>query len=288
MNREEKKLLSKTRKMSLEFSESMYIEMEGFVGKRQIFGRATDVVDSDRVAPPVARYFVRSPPIPRPRSDVGVGSPITNAMTASESPTHGTPGDDTPGSTGCKRKAVGTDNLVNFVKDLNYEYLTCVEAQDKDKRAWRSEVLAFDTAREIRIAQKETEVTNMDKKLYELEVERTKNLGNMITALLMLASSMNALTRFCALPSSLELWLLFKFFVYSGGLLYGWNFEHVLNSPKCPSSPFVLLIQLFLRSEDPLVLEVENTLLRLYVASRCRALVEDGNPLEFDPTSGLC
>ena len=154
MSREEKKLLSKTRKMLLEFSESVYIEMEGFVGKTQIFGRATDVVDSDRVAPPVARYFVRSPPIPRPRSDVGVGSPITNAMTASESPTHGTPGDDTPGSTGCKRKAVGTDNLVNFVKDLNYEYLTCVEAQDKDKRAWRSEVLAFDTARETRLYKK--------------------------------------------------------------------------------------------------------------------------------------
>ena len=34
MSREEKKELSKTRKMSLEFSEAMYKEMEGFVGKR--------------------------------------------------------------------------------------------------------------------------------------------------------------------------------------------------------------------------------------------------------------
>ena len=57
LSREEKKQLSKTRKMSLEFSESMYAKMEGFVGKRQIFGRATAVVDSDRVAPPVSRRF---------------------------------------------------------------------------------------------------------------------------------------------------------------------------------------------------------------------------------------
>ena len=49
ISREVKKQLSKIRKMSLEFSEAMYVAMEGFVGKRQIFGRSTDVVDSDRV-----------------------------------------------------------------------------------------------------------------------------------------------------------------------------------------------------------------------------------------------
>ena len=75
-------------------------------------------------------------------------------------------------------------------------------------------MLAFDMAREARIAHKEMEIINMDKKLFELEVERTKNLGDMTSALLMLASSMDALTRFCALPSSLELWLLFKFYVF--------------------------------------------------------------------------
>ena len=53
-------------------------------------------------------------------------------------------------------------------------------------------MLAFDTAREARIAHKDKEVINMDHKLYELEVERTKNLGNMTSALLMLASSMDA------------------------------------------------------------------------------------------------
>ena len=195
MSRDEKKQLSKTRKMSLEFSESMYIEMEGFVGRRQIFGRATDTVDSDRVAPPVARQFGRSPSTPRQHAVGGGGSPIGSANTASDSPTQGTPGDDTPGSTGRKRKAVGTDNLIDFVKDFNFEYLSRVEAQDNDRRNWRSEVLALDKLREARIAQKDTEVTSMDKKLFELEVERTKNLGNMTTALLMLASSMDALTR---------------------------------------------------------------------------------------------
>lgn len=38
MSREEKKQLSKTRKMSLEFSEQMYTEMEGFIGRRHILG----------------------------------------------------------------------------------------------------------------------------------------------------------------------------------------------------------------------------------------------------------
>ena len=196
MNREEKKQLSKTRKMSLEFSEAMYTEMEGFVGRRQIFGRAADVVDSDRVAPPVARHFGRSTPLPREPPFVGEESPIASTTAASESPSAPTPGHDTPGSTGRKRKALGTDNLVDFVKDFNHEYLARVEAQDVEKRTWRTDMLAFDTAREARLSKKESQAADMDQKLYELEVERTRNLGNMTSALLMLASSMDTLTRF--------------------------------------------------------------------------------------------
>ena len=199
LSREAKKQLSKTRKMSLEFSESMYVEMEGFVGKRQIFGRASDVVDSDRVVPPVARNFGRASPTPRARDVDGLGSPVASATTAPGSRTSGTPGDNTPGSTGRKRKAIGADSLVDFVKDFNFEYLSRVEAQEKDKRAWRNEILALDTTREARIAKKDEEVNNMDQKLYELEVERTRNLGNMTNALLMLASSMDALTRYSLL-----------------------------------------------------------------------------------------
>ena len=192
----EEATVKKTKKMSLEFSESMYIEMEGFDENRQIFSRAMDVVDSDRVAPSVPRQFICSPLIPRVYHVVGKISPIGSATTASLSLTRRTSGDDTSRSTGRKRKAVDTDNLFDFIKDFNYDYLARVEAQDKDKRAWRSEVLAFDTARERRIAQKKLEITNMDKKLYDLEVEITKNLGNTTTALMMLASSIDALTRF--------------------------------------------------------------------------------------------
>ena len=195
MNKEEKKLLSKTRKMPLEFSEAMYVEMEGFVGRRQIFGRAADVVDTDRLVPSAARHFGRSTPASREPSFVGVESLAPSTTAALESPQAGTPGNDTPGSTGRKRKAVGTDNLVDFVKDFNHKYLARVEVQDIEKRAWRIEVLAFDTAREARLTQKENQAADMDQKLYELEVERTRNLGNMTTALLMLASSMATLTR---------------------------------------------------------------------------------------------
>lgn len=202
MSKEQKRDLCKTRKLPLEFSEFMYAEMESFVGKRQIFGRASDVVDSDRIASPPAKHFSRTPPSPRPTTNVGASSPATSSTTAPSIPGGGTPGDDIPGSTGRKRKASGNENLVDFVKDFNYEYLARVEAQERDKRSWRSEVMALDIAREARIANKEADVSSMDNKLYELEVERTRNLGNMTSALLMLASSMDTLTRCCVQPHS--------------------------------------------------------------------------------------
>ena len=121
---------------------------------------------------------------------------MLSPTTASGSLTSTTPGHNTPGSTGRKRKAVGTDNLVDFVKDFNHEYLSRVEAQETDKRAWRTDMLAFDRAREARISQKESQFANIEQKFYELEVERSKNMGNMTGALLMLATSMDALTRF--------------------------------------------------------------------------------------------
>ena len=181
--------------MFLEFSEAMYIEMEGFVGRRQIFGRTVECVDFDRIAPPLARQSRRSAPTPRELPCTGDGNPIPSPTTASGSPTSGTPGHNTPGSTGRKRKSMGIENLVDFVKNFNHEYLARVEAQDTDKRAWRTDMLAFDTARKAQITQKETQAASMEQKFYELEVERTKNMGNMTGALFMLASSMDALTR---------------------------------------------------------------------------------------------
>lgn len=209
MSRDEKMELSRTRRMPLEFTESMYIKIEGFVGKRQIFGKPTDVVDSDRPAAPARRPFGRSPPAPFLPSAAPACSPTTSATTTPISTTQTTPGDDTPGSTGRKRKSSSTDNMVEFVRDFNSDYLVRMEAQDKDKRMWRSDIMAFDAAREARITKKDAETFNMECKLYELEAERTKNLGNMTTALLMLASSMDSLTRFS--PQSLT--VAFKFVV---------------------------------------------------------------------------
>ena len=255
LSRDQKKQLSKTRKMSLEFSESMYNEMEAFVGRRQIFGRASDVLDSDRVPPSTSRQFGRATPASRTPSVVGVESPVGSATTASASPTRVTPGDDTPGSTGRKRKAVGTDNLVDFVKDFNFEYLARVEAQDKDRQTWRSDMLAFDRAREARIAQKETDVISMDQKLYELEVERTKNLGNMTSALLMLASSMDSLTRSFALPSSPSVFIAFTLIYPLSVLLHGWHYGDEPDNLRGPLWPCAPLAGLCPRLQVPLALE---------------------------------
>jgi hypothetical protein len=196
LSRDEKRELSRTRKMPLEFSEVMYSEMETFVGKRQIFGRSMEAIDSDRPAAPARRNFSRGSPAAGAPSSADVGSPATSTTTTPTSTTQGTPGDDTPGSTGRKRKSTGGDNLVDFVKDFNFDYLARVEAQETDKRVWRSDVMAFDNAREARIAKKDAESLILEQKLYELEAERTKNLGNMTSALLMMASSMDALTRY--------------------------------------------------------------------------------------------
>jgi hypothetical protein len=129
---------------------------------------------------------------------------------------------------------VGADNLVDFIKDFNFEYLARVQAQDNDRQAWRSDMLAFDRAREARIAQKEMDVINMDKKLYELEVERTRNLGNMTTTLLMLASSMDALSRFVSILSLFAFYIAFTDLFLPDVYLHSWHFEPELDSLRGP------------------------------------------------------
>ena len=115
MSREEKKELSRTRKMPLEFTELIYAEMESFVGKRQIFGKALDVVDSGRPAAPMRKAFGRSPPATFAPSCAPARSPTASATTTPSTTTPTTPGDDTPGSTGRKRKSSSTDNLVDYM-----------------------------------------------------------------------------------------------------------------------------------------------------------------------------
>ena len=273
--------------MSLEFSESMYTQMESFVGKRQNFGRATGVVDSNKSHPPVARHFGCSLVTPR-TSSVGVQSPATSAATAPESPTEITPKDNTPGSTGRKQKVVGTDNLVDFVKDFNCEYLARAEAQEKDKRVWRSEILALDIAREARIAQKEAQVVSMDQKLYELEVEKTKKLGNMTSALLLLASSMDALIRFRILSLSFELGFILEVLVFLGVFPCSRHFGYVPSSLANPPLPSFLLTMLFLHSQGLSALGVEKPLRQFFKASRCRPLAVDDSLPRFDAMSCLC
>ena len=63
---------------------------------------------------PLARHFGRSPVTPR-ISSVGVQNPATSAVTAPDFPTKITPGDNTPRSTGRKRKVVDTDKLITWL-----------------------------------------------------------------------------------------------------------------------------------------------------------------------------
>lgn len=136
-----------------------------------------DLVNFDRLTPPVARHFGRSLHTPRALY-VGIESLATsNAATTPESSIERTPRDNTLGSISRKRKVVGTDSLVDFVKEFNYEYLARAETQNKNKRVWRTEVLALDMVREVKIAQNEAQIVNMDQFFYELKVEKTKNLG---------------------------------------------------------------------------------------------------------------
>ena len=218
----------------------------------------------------------------------GASSPATSSTTAPCNPGGGTPGDDIPGSTGRKRKAAGNENLVDFVKDFNHDYLAQVEAQERDKRSWRTELMALDTAREARIANKEAESSSMDNKLYDLEVERTRNLGNNASALLMLASSMDTLTRYAIQPQPTShlflVYIMFSYEVYLCNPSSG--FEQ--GSPEGPPVPSFLLTMLFPCSQGPLALEGEKRPRRLAAASRPHPLVGDGTPQVFGLMCGPC
>lgn len=95
---------------------------------------------------------------------------------------------------GRKRKSVGMDNLVDFVKDFNHDYFEQVDAQEHDRHIWRSEVLALDAVCESCIAAKDVSTDIMDKMLYGLELQKIMNMGSMSNALPMIANSMDALT----------------------------------------------------------------------------------------------
>lgn len=112
--------------------------------------------------------------------------------------------------------------------------------------------MTLDMARETRIAHKDAEAFNMDKKLYELEVKRTKNLGNMTSALLMLASSMDALTMFCVQPTTLWVWVVLFVMLFAYVYLCAWNSVYVLDSPASPPLPSSPPTMLSRHSQGPL------------------------------------
>ena len=108
--------------------------------------------------------------------------------------------------------------------------------------------MALDTARETRIAHKEAQAFNMDNKLYELEVERTRNLGNMTSALLMLASSMNTLTRYYVQPKPLSTVPLLNVTLAADVCPCNRSSEYEPSSPIDPPVPSSPPIMLCLRS----------------------------------------
>lgn len=96
---------------------------------RQIFGRASDVVNFDCLALLVCRHFGRCPLPPYVACLLTISLVMLHARTFDTS-MDGILGDNTPRSIGRKKKAFGIDNLVDFVKDFNHDYLACMEVQE--------------------------------------------------------------------------------------------------------------------------------------------------------------
>ena len=51
-------------------------------------------------------------------------------------------------------KAIGTNNLIDFVKKINHKYHAWMDAQDQYKHTYKSEVLAFDMTHEQNLYKK--------------------------------------------------------------------------------------------------------------------------------------
>ena len=60
-----------------------------------------------------------------------------------------TPGDGTVGNTNHKHRQCRVDNLVDFVKDFNQDYLARVQMQENEKRLHCSNIFALAKEREM-------------------------------------------------------------------------------------------------------------------------------------------
>ena len=148
--------------------------------------------------------------------------------------------------------------------------------------------MALDIAREARIAHKEAEASSMDKELYELEVERTKNLGNMTSALLMLATSMDALTRCCVNPITIPINSHSCVMLSANVLLCTLSYVSVPGNPTNPLSPSSLPTVLYPHSQGPLALEDGICHPPSKGGGHVRPLWAGGSPQVFGPEFGLC
>lgn len=220
----EKKDFSKIQKLPLEFTESMYKGLDSWYGQRPSYS-AMHVVDTQRIVPAVPNRFERGATTSAPKMQpLGAGSnadspsattpspsaPGTRSSTTpSQSRDSTTSGDRPVSSSGCKRKQCDTDNPIDFVKDFHDDHMVRVEVQEVEKRPSRFHIPSPDSKREARVVVKETTSTSMEERLYELELRKTRmeerlneleahktvNMRNMTSAMLMMASSIQILTR---------------------------------------------------------------------------------------------
>ena len=148
--------------------------------------------------------------------------------------------------------------------------------------------MVLDTAREARIAHRDSEASSMDNKLYELEVERTRNLGNMTSALLMLASSMDTLTRSYVQTQTIQAFFVRCLMVFADVL------QCVLNSVCAQGSledlpvPSCLPTMPFPHSQVPWALEVESRHRPPCVKCHPHPMEIGGTPLVSGLVCGLC
>lgn len=91
----------------------------------------------------------------------------------------------------------------------------------------------------------------------------------MTSALLMLAMSMDVLTRLYILQSSFEFWLIFKILTFFTVLLYSQHFGYVLDNLANPPLSSFVLVRLFLQSQGSFALRVKKHIFCLCVANRC-------------------
>lgn len=159
-------------------------------------------------------------PIAVAQGDLHVPSKPQPEASASTYPVECTLDDDKPGFTRHMGKIVGTNNLVDFVKDK----ITFIVWMIKNvQNILGKSVLALDVIHKSLIVLKKTITSNMDKMLYKLEVPKTANMDNMTNVLLTVANSIHDLMRLVSCLNTMS--YSFEFFnVFLNNLFSSYSF----------------------------------------------------------------